>query len=757
MANKTIEQIKAEAATVRDATVEKENTAMRVGTVLIDMIDTLSESVSINAIKGFVVIDSTSELPENPTPEQQQKGYLLDTTLYVYVGEGGDTLDGKYQSAELKGADGAPGAPGPKGDSGVHLGDVVLVNDLETGGEESALSAEMGKELGDVLVNDTKDLTSQMKAGYVMSGTANVGQTITLTETANANGHYIVLDVVEGEVVYLKGKGYSGNRQYVFMDANNVVKEIAAWNKAEDTTWTAYTTPAGATKLVVNSISATNYGVKVPNNPMTARVSALEAKAAEITTPEQPTDKYYASDMTANKVAQGNVGSTVTIATNNGKRYIKIACAKGDKFHYITAPNGTNTYVLTDENDIILSKGGTPYTTVDTTIEITNGKAAYIYFNDALGSVFIQKIVHKTQGEFNNDVYNVTKILETQNAENLWDGGFTKEVVGTLNVMWWTSLIPVESGEGYTCKFAFYTNKHIAYYDGDTLISTAALTASDNVPFHVSIPADCDGIKISNINISQTPNFYVVKGNVDDAVMLQKKLKGYVDEYEFNQAVNKKPLSDKNIAILGDSITNVGYYPTEFFRICGYKNKAVYGRDGAAWTNDEYHTDNNIKERIDALENGITWTPDIIIVALGRNDNGRSPIGDVCDALWADQTTLDERATMYNAIRYGVKRLRSLYPNAKIFLQGIQWAKIRVGVIDTVAKYKVQDDYVLQYNEVIRNAADHMGCSFINVFADGVCEDTADRYLSDGLHDNAAGGVVHGRCVAAAVLAAYKD
>ena len=66
-------------------------------------------TVSAEEIKGYVVIDSTSELPEEPTPEQQQKGYLLDTTLYVYVGTGGDTLDGKYQSANMKGADGSPG------------------------------------------------------------------------------------------------------------------------------------------------------------------------------------------------------------------------------------------------------------------------------------------------------------------------------------------------------------------------------------------------------------------------------------------------------------------------------------------------------------------------------------------------------------------------------------------------------------------------------------------------------------------------
>ncbi len=179
MANKTIEQLKAEAAVVRDATEEKENTAMRVGTVLIDMIDTLSESVSINAIKGYVVIDSTSELPENPTPEQQQKGYLLNTTLYVYVGTGGDTLDGKYQSAQLKGADGAPGAPGEKGDkgdSGVDLGEVVLVNDLTTGGEGSALSAEQGKVLNERFLDSeeyTRYAYPEIFGNYALNNTGN--------------------------------------------------------------------------------------------------------------------------------------------------------------------------------------------------------------------------------------------------------------------------------------------------------------------------------------------------------------------------------------------------------------------------------------------------------------------------------------------------------------------------------------------------------------------------------------------------------
>ena len=141
----TIDELRSAAAVVRDATEEGENTATRIGQLFLDTVNTLC-NVLTNAIKGYVVISSTSDLPTSPTTDQQMKGYLLDTTLYVWVGTGGDTLDGKYQSAQLKGED---GKTGPKGDSGVSLGDVVLVNDLTTGGEGNALSAEMGKVLAE--------------------------------------------------------------------------------------------------------------------------------------------------------------------------------------------------------------------------------------------------------------------------------------------------------------------------------------------------------------------------------------------------------------------------------------------------------------------------------------------------------------------------------------------------------------------------------------------------------------------------------
>lgn len=137
----TIDELRSAAAVVRDATEEGENTATRIGQLFLDTVNTLCD-VSTNAIKGYVVISSTSDLPTSPTTEQQMKGYLLGTTLYVWVGAGGDTLDGKYQSAQLK------GEPGPQGESGVDLGDVAIADDLTTNDATKVLSAKQGYVVG---------------------------------------------------------------------------------------------------------------------------------------------------------------------------------------------------------------------------------------------------------------------------------------------------------------------------------------------------------------------------------------------------------------------------------------------------------------------------------------------------------------------------------------------------------------------------------------------------------------------------------
>lgn len=231
---KTIDELKSAAAVVRDATEEKENTAMRVGTVLIDMIDTLSESVSVNAIKGYVAISSTDDLPEDPTTEQQQNAYLLDTTLYVYVGSGGDTLSGKYKSVDMKGAEGSPGvgfhsiASPSTADGTVTItltnGDTITI-DLnhthtsysrkktvtDTSDVTVTLDADVIYDLGTVAGNKTINLPSTVDVGaeyefrlkYIsgtISGTAISGTTVannaTLTFTAGKTYQVIICDCI---------------------------------------------------------------------------------------------------------------------------------------------------------------------------------------------------------------------------------------------------------------------------------------------------------------------------------------------------------------------------------------------------------------------------------------------------------------------------------------------------------------------------------------------------------------------------------
>ena len=58
----TIDELRSAAAVVRDATEEGENTATRIGQLFLDTVNTLC-NVSTNAIKGYVVISSTNDLP----------------------------------------------------------------------------------------------------------------------------------------------------------------------------------------------------------------------------------------------------------------------------------------------------------------------------------------------------------------------------------------------------------------------------------------------------------------------------------------------------------------------------------------------------------------------------------------------------------------------------------------------------------------------------------------------------------------------
>lgn len=71
------------------------------------------------AVSGFKYISSIDQLPANPDKSQQTIGYIIGVNLYVYVGTGGDTKDGKYKNVgEFRGPKGADGKDGEKGEKG---------------------------------------------------------------------------------------------------------------------------------------------------------------------------------------------------------------------------------------------------------------------------------------------------------------------------------------------------------------------------------------------------------------------------------------------------------------------------------------------------------------------------------------------------------------------------------------------------------------------------------------------------------------
>lgn len=169
---KTFSELQALALQIRDEILEKKNTAPRVGAALLDMIDnTIQNITDINqklsvfehVCSGFKRVQSESQLPVTPPEDEKAVGYLVGKNLYLYVGKGGNAVNGRYFNVgDITGPQGEPGPQGligpvgPKGEQGNSgvtgpTDNIEVVNNLE-GGESTpekikVLAAEQGKVL----------------------------------------------------------------------------------------------------------------------------------------------------------------------------------------------------------------------------------------------------------------------------------------------------------------------------------------------------------------------------------------------------------------------------------------------------------------------------------------------------------------------------------------------------------------------------------------------------------------------------------
>lgn len=83
---------------------------------IVAAINEAAQSGGGSNLTGYVSVASVADLPN---PGEDTLGYLIGENLYLYVGTGGDTLDGKYQNCgHFRGPQGAPGADGEQGPQG---------------------------------------------------------------------------------------------------------------------------------------------------------------------------------------------------------------------------------------------------------------------------------------------------------------------------------------------------------------------------------------------------------------------------------------------------------------------------------------------------------------------------------------------------------------------------------------------------------------------------------------------------------------
>lgn len=205
----------------------------------------VDNSIEINGLGGYVVLDSVQELPASPS--NPNLGYLIGTHLYVYVGTGGDTSDGKYQDCgEFRGPEGKEGKPGADGHDGVSLGEVAIVNNLTEGGSEKVLSAEQGKQLNSLALQGRLNKSFNISPNLWDERTVNGYIDITtgdITGTSGDSRTTAPIDVKPNTYYYLSGRSGSngGVTTIRCLDAQgNAIKVLAPSN---GTAYTNYRLP----------------------------------------------------------------------------------------------------------------------------------------------------------------------------------------------------------------------------------------------------------------------------------------------------------------------------------------------------------------------------------------------------------------------------------------------------------------------------------------------------------------------------------
>ena len=188
---KSFSELQTLAIQIRDELNKKKNSAQRVGSALLDIIDNCIQnitdikqklSVFEHACSGFKRVSSEAQLPVTPSQEDLAKGFLVNTSLYLYVGTGGNAVNGRYFNVgDIRGPQGEPGSKGEtgntgptgekgeQGNSGVtgDTSDIVVINNLDGGESEEGSIKVLAAEQGKVLNKKFTELDNKINSTFI--------------------------------------------------------------------------------------------------------------------------------------------------------------------------------------------------------------------------------------------------------------------------------------------------------------------------------------------------------------------------------------------------------------------------------------------------------------------------------------------------------------------------------------------------------------------------------------------------------------
>ena len=183
--------------------------------VLVKMTTDLGSNSMVGNLTGYITLQSIQDLPLSPSTI----GYLIDGDLYVWVGTGGDTLDGKYQDCgPLR---------GPQGERGI--------------GFQSVTSAEDGTIV--ITLTDGNTITIDLNHNHPAYYSK-------VAETNNPSGGFLPdvvysLGTLTGSVTFALAAAVTGNvNHYFFMFSTGGTAPTITWPTG--ITWAAGSAPTVA-------------------------------------------------------------------------------------------------------------------------------------------------------------------------------------------------------------------------------------------------------------------------------------------------------------------------------------------------------------------------------------------------------------------------------------------------------------------------------------------------------------------------------